>query len=200
MQVYSDLGKKHFIDVHFDLNINTWTESKDIPCNATMNTRYDEFLYRNLRNILESKFNCTVPFLPDYSSSNDIRRIDICKAAVKRKASYQEYDLLKRNKENKVCENPCSTIQTYFGLLFKDPKYDGNHASLNIYLQSMTTIKLTVMDYDGVDMVADIGGYTGLLLGMSAIHLSRFLLKSILKLVNAPRRKSETGRNSKIAV
>ena len=56
------------------------------------------------------------------------------------------------------------------------------------------------MDYDGVDMVADIGGYTGLLLGMSAIHLSRFLLKSILKLANAPRRKTKTGTNSKIAV
>ena len=62
----------------------------------------------------------------------------------------------------------------------------------------MTTIKLTVMDYDGVDMVADIGGYTGLLLGMSGIHLSRFVFKSILKLVNPPRRKDETDKTIKI--
>ena len=48
------------------------------------------------------------------------------------------------------------------------------------------------MDYDGVTMVADIGGYTGLLLGMSAIHLSRFLFQSVLKVINAPRRKKES--------
>ena len=64
----------------------------------------------------------------------------------------------------------------------------------------MTTIKLTVIDYDWVAMIADIGGYTGLLLGMSAIHLSRFVFKSILKVVNTPRRKKETGRNSLVAV
>ena len=165
-----------------------------------MNTRYDEFLYRNLRKILASEFNCTVPFLPDYNLPTDTRRIDICKDPEKRNASYAKYDLLKRNNENRVCENPCSTIQTYFGLFFKDATYDGDKAYLKIYLQSMTTIKLTVMDYDGVAMVADIGGYTGLLLGMSAIHLSRFIFKSILKVVNAPRTKEETGTRNKAMV
>ena len=197
-QVYSYPGTKHFIDVHFDLSINTWTKSKDIPCNTSMNTRYDEFLYRNLQEILISQFNCTVPFLPDYNVPKHSQNIYICKDPEKRKASYAKYDLLKRNNENSVCENPCSTITTYFGLLFKDTKYDGNKAYLKIYLQSMTTIKLTVMDYDVVTMVADIGGYTGLLLGMSAIHLSRFLFKSILKVINAPRRNKETSTNGKI--
>ena len=45
------------------------------------------------------------------------------------------------------------------------------------------------MDYDAVDMVADIGGYTGLLLGMSAIHVSKLIFKSILKVFNAPRQR-----------
>ena len=198
--MYSDLGKKYFIDVHFDLLINTWTESKDIPCNETMNKEYDEFIYRNLRRILGSEFNCTVPFLPDYTAPQDTRRLDICKDPEDRIASYVQYKLLKRNNENRLCENPCSRIQAYFGLFFKDATYDGDKAYLKIYLQSMTTIKLTVMDYDGVAMVADIGGYTGLLLGMSAIHLSRFLFKSILKVVNAPRRKKGTDKTDKVMV
>ena len=185
------MGTKHFIDVQFDLHINTRTESKDIPCNATMNTKYDEFLYRNLTKILESEFNCTVPFLPDYSFPKEVRKINICKDAEKRKASYAKYVLLQRNNENKVCENPCSRIQTYFGPFFKDPKYEGHKAYLKIYLQSMTTVKVTVMDYDWVAMIADIGGYTSLLLGMSAINLSRFVFKSIFKVINNPRRKNE---------
>ena len=61
----------------------------------------------------------------------------------------------------------------------------------------MTTIRVTVMDYDGIAMIADIGGYTGLLLGMSAIHLSRFVFKSILKLINAPRKIQERKTSQK---
>ena len=98
-QVYSYPGTKHFIDVHFDLSINTWTKSKDIPCNTSMNTRYDEFLYRNLQEILISQFNCTVPFLPDYNVPKHSQNIYICKDPEKRKASYAKYDLLKRNNE-----------------------------------------------------------------------------------------------------
>ena len=165
-----------------------------------MNTRYDEFLYRNLRMILESEFDCTVPFLPDFDATTDTRRTDICKDPETKKASYAKYDLLKRNNENRVVENPCSTIQAYFGLFFEDPTYDGDKAYLKIYLQSMTTIKLTVMDYDGIAVIADIGGYTGLLLGMSAIRLSRFVFKSILKVVNAPRNRKGTNANNKVMV
>ena len=157
-----------------------------------MNTQYDELLYHNLRNILNHDYNCTVPFLPDLDSKES-KNVTICEDVETSKKAYKKYDLLKRNNGNKVSENPCSTIQTYFGLFFKDPKYDGNKAYIKIYLQSMTTIKLTVMDYDAVDMVADIGGYTGLLLGMSAIHVSKLIFKSILRVVNAPRRKKETG-------
>ena len=157
-----------------------------------MNTRYDEFLYRNLRKILEFDFNCTVPFLPDDPSLNTSQKVPICHDPETRKKIYDEYDLLKRNRGNKVCEDPCSRIQTYFGLLFVDPKpYHDDKAYLKLYLQSITTIKLTVMDYDAVDMVADIGGYTGLLLGMSAIHVSKLIFKSILKVFNAPRKRKE---------
>ena len=156
-----------------------------------MNTKYDETLYHNLANILQSEFNCTVPFLPD----DPYNWVPICKDPEIRSKAYKRYDLLKRNNGNKVCKNPCSTIQTYFGLFFKDPKYVGNKAYLKIYLQSMTTIKRSVMDYDAVDMVADIGGYTGLLLGMSAIHVSKLIFKAMLKVFAAPKNKKR-GQDS----
>ena len=190
-QVYSDLGKKHFIDILFELNWNTWTESKDIPCNPAVNTKYDDVIYNNLEKELVNEFNCTVPFLPT-STIKASDRVDICKDPETRRKAYARYDLLKRNNENKLCKNPCNTVQPYFGLFFQDPKYkETDKAYLKIYLQSMTTIRVTVMDYDGIAMIADIGGYTGLLLGMSAIHLSRFVFKSILKLINAPRKIQE---------
>ena len=154
-----------------------------------MNTRYDEFLYKNLRNILVSEFSCTVPFFPDYVTNQENHEIEICNSAEKRKAAYAKYDLLKRNKENMVCANPCSSIQTYCGPIFEDPSYVKNRAYLKIYLQSTTKINFTVLDYDEISLVADIGGYCGLLLGVSVIHLSKLVFKSVIKVVNAPRKK-----------
>ena len=200
MQVYSDLGKKHYVDVHFDLNINTWTESKDIPCNPLMNEKFDEFLYQNMSRTLETEFNCTVPFLPSYSLAESRQHMEICQDPEKRKASYKRYKLLKRNKENALCENPCSQMRIYFGILFKDPKYVKNRALIKIYLQSMTVIKLTVMNYSWGDMLADFGGYIGLFLGMSAVHLSKFIFRSILKVVRGPRKKKGQGGNKNTIV
>ena len=54
-----------------------------------MNTRYDEFLYKNLRNILVSEFSCTVPFFPDYVTGQDNQEIEICNTAEKRKDAYK---------------------------------------------------------------------------------------------------------------
>ena len=191
-QVYSDIGRKHYIDILFEFHINTWTGSKDIPCNAEMNTKYDKCIYEGLRTTMLEEFNCTIPFLPEIATPKDAQYDGICGDPETRKNAYEKYDLLKRNNENKLCPNPCSTIRTYFGILFEDLSYEEKGiAYLKIYLQSMTTIMVTVMDYDGVAMVADIGGYTGLLLGFSATHLSRFLFKTILMAINAPRRKRE---------
>ena len=187
------------------MNWNTWTDSKDIPCNPEINTKYDEVVYKNLRKELINEFNCTVPFLPT-STLERSDGIDICREPDTRRKAYARYDLLKRNNENKLCKNPCNTVQPYFGLFFQDPTYkEKDKAYLKIYLQSMTTIRVTVMDYDGIAMIADIGGYTGLLLGMSAIHVSRFIFKSILKLINAPRKiqerkTSQKGRNRRKSV
>ena len=76
-----------------------------------MNNKFDDFLYQNLSHTLEAKFNCTVPFLPDTQSRKGMGRIEICREPQFRKASYKYYKLLKRNKQNILCENPCSTMQ-----------------------------------------------------------------------------------------
>ena len=174
--------------MHYDLNINRWTRSRSVPCNETMNMRYDEFLYRRLREMLISEFDCTVPFLPDYVTTQDTQPIKVCKDPETRKLIYNKYELLKRNKDLKVCANPCSATQVFFGVIFDDV-YDQDRAYLQIYLQSTTNINLTVLDYDVVSLVADIGGYSGLLLGVSVIHLSKLLFKSIVKVVNVPGKK-----------
>ena len=189
IQTYSILGKKQFIDVHYNLNINKWTMSMGNQCNSSMNLGYDENLYRRLNEVLISKFGCSVPFLPHIPSTENTKTTKVCQSPDTRKKAYALYDLLKRNKENKVCPNPCSSLVVYFGIMFKDSGYDKDRAYLQLYLPTTTNINFTVLDYDEISMLADIGGYSGLLLGLSAAHLSKLLFKSIVKVLNCPNRK-----------
>ncbi len=39
-------------------------------------------------------------------------------------------------------------------------------------MKSTTKVKRSVLDYSWVSMVADIGGYVGLLLGISLVHVN----------------------------
>ncbi len=50
--------------------------------------------------------------------------------------------------------------------------YDDGIAYAKIYLKSTTKSKRTILDYTFRSMVADIGGYTGLLLGVSFVHFT----------------------------
>ncbi len=50
--------------------------------------------------------------------------------------------------------------------------YDSDVAFAKIYLKSTTKSKKTILDYSLRSMVADIGGYTGLLLGVSFVHFT----------------------------
>ncbi len=43
---------------------------------------------------------------------------------------------------------------------------------LKVYMKSTTKVKRSVLDYSWVSMVADIGGYVGLLLGISLVHVN----------------------------
>ena len=69
--------------------------------------------------------------------------------------------------------------------------YESGDKSLTMYFKASIPVRESHLAYPQSTLFAEIGGYTGLLLGMSAIHLSRFLFKSILKALKAPRRKNK---------
>lgn len=48
---------------------------------------------------------------------------------------------------------------------------------IKIYLKTTTKVKKTVPDYPVLTMIAEIGGYTGLLLGISIVNLTSLIDK-----------------------
>jgi len=47
--------------------------------------------------------------------------------------------------------------------------------SLQVYVKSTVRMKRTVLDYTWVTMLAEIGGYTGLLLGVSVVNVTSYV-------------------------
>ena len=55
-----------------------------------------------------------------------------------------------------------------------------NVAHVKMYLRSTVKSKKTVLDYTWLSMVAEIGGYTGLLLGVSVVNITSLVDRYIL--------------------
>ena len=60
-------------------------------------------------------------------------------------------------------------------------KEDGM-AFIKMYTKSTVRVKKTVLDYTWLSMLAEIGGYTGLLLGISVVNLTGVIDRLFQKL------------------
>jgi len=63
------------------------------------------------------------------------------------------------------------------GLAFISPYEDEERGYIKMYFKNRTKRKRTHLDYTLRTMVAEIGGYTGLLLGVSIVHVTSLLDK-----------------------
>ena len=55
--------------------------------------------------------------------------------------------------------------------------------SIKFYFKSRTKVKNLIYDYTIEEMIADIGGFTGLLMGVSAVNITVIINKLVIKFV-----------------
>ena len=161
--MYSDFGKMQFLDVMFDLTVNTLTKTERMFCNPAINGKYDDLFYKNVGRLIEEEFNCTVPFLPEMQSSATNGPVKICQTPDQSKAVRKRYEFLYATRNSDLNEKPCVDIDVSFGIMETDHTFTGQlkKAHLQLYLQTFIKVKMTILDYDIVTMVGEIGGYTG---------------------------------------
>ena len=67
---------------------------------------------------------------------------------------------------------PCATMDVKFGVLFNDDKRSDGKSFIRIYMKSYINVQKSVQDFTFLSLLAEIGGYTGLLLGVSMANLT----------------------------
>ena len=154
-----------------------------MPCNASMNLKFDDILYKKINAKLEEEFNCTVPFLPAFVSKISGNVTEICKDPKISKRAHKRYYYLRSGGQSTLCDSPCRTMDMYIGLPIVTTDIE-NKAYIRIYLKSTLKVKKTVFNYDATTLLAELGGYLGMLLGISIANTTILINEFLVKYVN----------------
>ena len=122
-----------------------------------------------------NEFGCVVPFISQISEEK--RGICVNKTKDEMKAILQSFEKSVKKSRNETCILPCSSADVYFGVLFHDSIREDGKSKINIYFKSSVDVQQTIYDYTFLSFLAEIGGYTGLLLGASVVNFNGILDK-----------------------
>ena len=142
-----------------------------------MNIKFDEIFYKVYNDDLENKYKCTIPFIPLIYSNTTKSQSEICKVPEIGK------EATKRDGDVKLIL-PCARMDIFLGIptisnglempggSVPYQGYGYDHTSfIKLYLKSEIKVKSIVWDYDFLTLVAEIGGYTGLLIGFPIVSV-----------------------------
>ena len=170
-KLYTLKGHSHFVDMTYSIMKNTLKSESPIPCSDETDFDYDNCFYQAIAQDLMNELNCVVPFIKTSEDHNICANkpqteIDKMMSIFKKSAS---------NTTTGPCMSPCSSMDIFIGVLFDDGIRNDGKSFLKIYLKSNVKFQQTVYDYTFLSLLAEIGGYTGLLLGMSVSNITTAL-------------------------
>ena len=147
-----------------------------------MNHNYDDEFYSMVAQENDVMFSCTVPFHPPTISNSTGKVIEICKNPEIGKKALQHFSDSCAAGPQATKRKPCTGVNVYLGLPFVDEENLDHEASIRIYTKPEVKVKSIIMYYDFTSLVADLGGYMGMLMGISMIDFTIMCNTALLAL------------------
>lgn len=145
---------------------------QDNPCKPKMDLGFDQCFSNSYDEHFMKQFGCLPPFTLLLTDN-------ACQTGNKTVATEMKKFIVDQSETeiSELCGNPCSFSNVVIGFPIEG-KNDGNSTYGKMYFHS--TLKRTYMteDYPLMSMIGEIGGYTGLLLGVSFLDIYE-ILKSL---------------------
>ena len=163
--------------------MNTLEDFEDLACNPNLNLKFDDTLYHIANAELERRYNCTIPFLPAIISNKTGKPTKICTNQSTGFKAIKLYTYFRTGGISTISEFPCAGMDIFLGLPFNEKKGSDNWAYIKIYLKTTIKIKRTVFDYDFTTLVAELGGYSGLFLGLSVVQITIMITSFLVKII-----------------
>ena len=158
----------------FNLKYEYWDFRKKlhdydgIPCNDEKGYSKDLCYQREIEQELLESFGCTTPF--------GLNKSKICTNATIARDVFETYREAMVSDIYKSCLNPC----TFFSILPLTPTrapYNPDKAYVEFYLDENELFKIyeSYYIYSEVNLIAEIGGYVGLFLGISVNQVTNLM-------------------------
>ena len=152
------------LEPNVDLTVKVTREVMEVldyegqPCLSTQNR--DSCIYEYIYKNLTETIGCTTPFVPDKSK--------ICKNSSKAKIALAIEDSIFTDlvKLQRMCPRSCLEVHADFGSKEKYQNED-NSGNLTLEFHQFVKVSKSYWEYDGIELVAEVGGYVGLFLGVS---------------------------------
>ena len=170
-KLYTLKGRNHFMDMTYSIMKNTLRSESTIPCSGDTNFEFDNCFYQAIAQDLTNKLNCVVPFIKTSENKN------ICVNKAQTEIDQMMLALEKSLTTTGPCISPCTSMNIFFGVLFDDAIRNDEKSFLRIYFKSNIKFQQTIYDYTLLSLLAEIGGYTGLLLGISVANITTVIEK-----------------------
>ena len=132
----------------------------------------------------DEMFGCSVPWHPDiYSLTPHKTKVEICNQSDLGHDATKQYD---KFVDGIITENlvPCAWFDIFPGLTDVDDT-DNNidEAYVRLYLKAKIKVKSVILHYDSTTFAAEIGGYVGVLLGVSMVDIAIISRSTFLKII-----------------
>ena len=151
-----------------------------------MDHNYDETYHGIVALKNEKSLNCSVPFHPPTKSNVTGKYIKVCENSSLGTKAFHNTRKIFRILSQIPKYKPCTWIDTTLGLPeVNNGKRWKERAFLRLYFKSHFKIKSIISYYDLSSLIADIGGYTGMLLGISLIDLTVQFNNVLVRLITA---------------
>ena len=169
----------------YDVSVNTLGDEEDHSCNSEMDYNYDETFYSIVAHENEKGLNCSVPFHPPIMSNATGKHIEICKTSSLGIKSHNNWYKAYRKMSQIPNYKPCAWIDVILGMPHVSPEQQKEGAFLRLYFKSHFKIKSMIAYYDISSLIADVGGITGMLLGISLIDLTVQFNNLLVRVISA---------------
>ncbi len=164
-KVFIDKGKSLFIDIIFvELNL-----IPDRGCIVYTDEKFDQCYARRFQGSMVESSDCILPY---YGPVVEFMDHDLCTG--------NQSELFRKRNDFQHCEKPCNEMTINFGFPYTRDAFEANElgkATVFFKFGRSVQVKTMVYSYGAISMLAEIGGYSGLMLGFSVLDLSKFLLR-----------------------
>ena len=157
-RVYLRLGTKERMTVALDYKVFEFLSTSSEPCQDDLQYNKDDCIDDVLHKVSMDTIGCTTPFGRNKSL--------ICtepSKAIKAKEMYQKYFY----HGSKFCLNPCTFSRMRASILHQNTSEVRSNGVIYINLDDEISVSASYFTYTALSLIAEIGGYVGLFLGIS---------------------------------